>query len=83
MHNLVTMNTQASSSGNTRLVESQAVILANAVKAWWEEHKYDTTGEYGDRNVFDVEPDFVRVAKTVIGDWEADATASELTALRG
>ena len=44
--------------------------LANAVKDWWEQHKYDVTGEHGDWNVFDEEPEFVTKAKEMLWDWE-------------
>jgi hypothetical protein len=30
---------------------------------WWDEHQYDTTGEYGEYNVYDNEPSFVVKAK--------------------
>jgi hypothetical protein len=47
-----------------------ALELANTIKDWWETHKHDTTGDYGLRNVYDDEPEFVTKAKAVIGDWE-------------
>ena len=43
------------------------VALANAVKDWWEEHKYDTSGSW---NVYDQDPPFVVIAKKIIGNWE-------------
>jgi hypothetical protein len=49
---------------------ASAIQMANSIKAWWEKHKFDTMGEYADRNVFDTEPEFVGMAKAVIGDWE-------------
>jgi hypothetical protein len=51
----------------------QATKLANAVKLWWEEHKYDVTGDRGEWNLYDHAPAFVDIAKTIIGDWEAKA----------
>jgi hypothetical protein len=47
-----------------------ALEMANTIKAWWEKHKHDTSGDYGLRNVYDTEPEFVTQAKAVIGDWE-------------
>lgn len=32
---------------------------------WWKEHEYDTTGDYGEHNVFDSEPSFVTKAKSM------------------
>ena len=49
----------------------QAIDLANCIKDWWEEHKRDVTGERGAWNLYDDEPRFVRMAKAIIGDWEA------------
>jgi hypothetical protein len=48
----------------------KATELAELVKVWWEHHKYDTTGDRGDYNAYDDEPDFVIKAKEIIGDWE-------------
>lgn len=45
--------------------------FANCIKTWWEQHKFDVTGPYGDYNVYDTEPEFVTLAKKVLGDWEA------------
>jgi hypothetical protein len=44
--------------------------LANLVKDWWEEHRYDVTGEYGGMNIYDEDPPLVSKAKEIIGDWE-------------
>lgn len=49
----------------------QAKKLAELVKGWWEKAKFLTTGDRGERNVFDDEPAFVSKAKDIIGDWEA------------
>lgn len=48
----------------------QAIDLAHCIKDWWQEHRYDVTGERGEWNVYDEEPKFVRMAKAIIGDWE-------------
>jgi len=45
--------------------------LAESIKDWWKVHKYDVTGDHGERNVYDDEPEFVSKAKEIIGDWEA------------
>ena len=39
--------------------------LVDLVLEWWEEHQYDTTGEYGDYNVFDDAPLFVKKAQEI------------------
>lgn len=46
------------------------VELANLVKEWWKQHEYDTTGDYGEYNVYNYEPKFVTKAKEIIGDWD-------------
>ena len=33
--------------------------LIDLILDWWDEHKYDTTGECGEYNVYDEPPDFV------------------------
>jgi hypothetical protein len=47
----------------------KGVELAELVKSWWEEHKYDTVCDT--HNVYDEEPDLVKKAKEIIGNWEA------------
>ena len=37
--------------------------LIGAVLEWWEEHECDTTGPYGEYNVYDETPQFVRIAE--------------------
>lgn len=54
---------------------NKARELAQSIKDWWEAHKYDTTGDYGEWNVYDEEPDFVSKAKEILGDWEASNKA--------
>lgn len=39
--------------------------LVKAILDWWEEHQYDTTGDYGDFNMYNEEPEFVRKAKQI------------------
>ena len=39
--------------------------LVDEVIDWWEEHEYNTTGDYGEINVFDDTPQFVRTAKEI------------------
>ena len=41
--------------------------LAGLVLVWWEDAQYWVTGEYGDRNVFNEDPDFVKMAKKITG----------------
>jgi hypothetical protein len=57
----------ASERGSAVLNDGLGMSLALAVKDWWEEHKYDTSGS---RNVYDFDPPFVEIAKKMIGDWE-------------
>ena len=42
-------------------VEKLIIYILN----WWEEHRCDTTGEYGELSVYDDEPSFVTKAKTM------------------
>ncbi len=44
--------------------------MALAIKAWWTEARFLTSGTYGEHNVFNSEPEFVTQAKQVLGDWE-------------
>jgi len=44
--------------------------LCEIIKEWWEAHKYDTSGV--DHNTYDDEPEFVKAAKKIIGDWEEE-----------
>lgn len=37
--------------------------LVESVMAWWEEHQYDTTGDF---NVFDGDPEFVTLARFLV-----------------
>ena len=37
--------------------------LAESALAWWDDHKTDTTGEFGEWNVYSSEPEFVKKAK--------------------
>ena len=36
--------------------------LIESVLKWWNEHQYDVTGDYGDYNVYNDEPEFVKIA---------------------
>jgi len=47
------------------------VRLAESIKTWWEDHRTDTCGDYGEYNVYSDEPVFVTIAKEVLGDWES------------
>ena len=47
-------------------VHDQARELARSVMSWWEDHKYDTTGDYGEWNVYNAEPEFVKKAKRIL-----------------
>lgn len=44
----------------------KAQELAESVLAWWDEHKNDTIGEYGEWNVYSDEPAFVKQAKRIL-----------------
>lgn len=37
--------------------------LKASILEWWEEHEYDTQGDFGEFSVYDEEPHFVRLAK--------------------
>jgi hypothetical protein len=45
-----------------------ARTLARAVLAWWAEARYETSGDRGERNVFDITPDFVLMAQKMMGE---------------
>ncbi len=40
--------------------------LRKALKWWDEEAQYETTGDYGDHNVFDEDPEWVIEARRVL-----------------
>lgn len=40
--------------------------LCNKILTWWEEHQFDVTGDCGEFNVYDEDPDFVIEAKRII-----------------
>lgn len=44
-----------------------AADLARNVMVWWEKHQHDVTGDYGEYNVYDSEPEFVAEARTILG----------------
>jgi hypothetical protein len=50
--------------------QQQLLNLCEIIGKWWEEHQYDTHGEYGDYNVYNDEPEFVAKAKEIIAFWE-------------
>jgi len=37
--------------------------LRLSIKKWWSKHQYDTTGDHGEWNVYDEEPEFVQLAR--------------------
>lgn len=41
----------------------KSISLCDSVLEWWEEHRHDATGDYGEYNVYDEEPEFVTKAK--------------------
>lgn len=49
--------------------------LSERVVSWWNEHKHDTCGDYGERNVFDDEPEFVALAKAVLSEGHSRRTS--------
>jgi hypothetical protein len=51
----------------------EAVALATAVLAWWEEHQYDTVGPYGEYCIYRNEPEFVTLAKAMLAPENEDA----------
>lgn len=46
------------------------VALARQVMEWWQEAQFMTTGDSGEGNVFDAEPEFVRVARAILAKHE-------------
>lgn len=53
-----------------KMNKNKEVLLAEAVKKWWEKHKDDTTGPFNEYNVYFSEPNCVEIAKEIIGNWE-------------
>ena len=53
---------------NAMLVSAAPDFLkaAHATMAWWEDNQYETTGENGEWNLFDSEPEFVTAARAAI-----------------
>ena len=62
--NLTFEETQA----NARLIAASPAMYEalRKVIAWWEIHQYDTTGDHGEYNIYDIEPDFVTMAKKIL-----------------
>jgi len=52
---------------------SAALDLARKVLAWWEDARYMTTGERGEYNVFNGEPDFVQAARAIVASPDVPA----------
>lgn len=52
-----------SMSFNIYPLQKENAELKEAILKWWEEHEYDTQGDFGEYNVYDEEPYFVRLAK--------------------
>lgn len=49
---------------------SESIIAA--ILEWWKDHQYDVTGDYGDRNVYNDDPEFVALAKQYVKDHPED-----------
>jgi hypothetical protein len=45
-----------------------ADYLAKAVVSWWSEHKYNRIGANGERNAYNETPQFIELAKRIIGE---------------
>ena len=54
---------------------SDALHLSERVISWWNKHKHDTCGDYGESNVFDDEPEFVTLAKSVLSEGQSRRTS--------
>lgn len=50
------------------LRKQRDVLLSavTSVQSWWEDHKYDVCGDYGDYNVYDETPEHVLQAEQAI-----------------
>lgn len=44
-------------------MDEETKLLVLSILEWWDLHEFDTTGEYGEYNVYDVDPEFVLIAK--------------------
>ncbi len=45
---------------------NNAKALADSVLAWWQEAQFLTSGDAGERNVFNIEPAFVQKARDLL-----------------
>ena len=59
---------QADKEEDARLMAAAPELLKTAclVMDWWSVHQYDTTGEYGEYNLFDIDPPFVTEARAAL-----------------
>lgn len=48
---------------NYNQVKAELSELTTMILSWWENAQYETTGPWGEYNVYDDEPDFVKKAK--------------------
>ena len=44
-------------------MDEEVKLLVLSILEWWNLHEFDTTGEYGEYNVYDIDPEFVLIAK--------------------
>lgn len=44
---------------------SNTLKLIESILSWWRDHQFDVTGERGEHNAFDSEPEFVTQAKAM------------------
>lgn len=63
-------------TAESKMLLAQHDALLSAAKqamAWWEKHQFDVTGDRGEYNVFDFQPDFVTAARDAIAFAEGGA----------
>lgn len=51
------------SSEQCRYTPDDVKKLVSYILDWWKEHEYDTTGDYGEYNVYNSDPSFVTKAQ--------------------
>ena len=44
-------------------MDEEVKLLVLSILEWWDLHEFDTTGEYDEYNVYDIDPEFVLIAK--------------------
>lgn len=55
-------------------MDEELKLLVLSILEWWDLHEFDTTGEYGEYNVYDVDPEFVKIAQRLAEKYKINET---------